>query len=80
MQQNSYGIFIVIKCRVGEGVCRDVMISEGDGSQDVTSVIGSVINGLRCIEYRPLNTGVLMCSYSIRTAINICTHADDVYD
>ena len=41
-------------------MCPDVMISGGSGSQDVTGVIGSAINGLRCVEYaRPLNTGML---------------------
>ena len=52
----------MIKCRAGEGVCPDTMISGGGGLQDVTGVTGSVVNGLRCIEYtRPLNTGTLRC-------------------
>ena len=40
-------------------MCPDMIISGGGGSQDVTEVIGSAINGLRCVEYaRPLNTGM----------------------
>ena len=39
-------------------MCPDTMINEGGGLQSVTGVTGSVVNGLRCIEYtRPLNTG-----------------------
>ena len=41
-------------------MCPDVMINGGNGSQDATGVIGSAVNGLRCVEYtRSLNTGVL---------------------
>ena len=75
-------ILLLYKCRAGQGVCPDVMISEGGGSQDATGVIGSVVNGLRCIEYtRPLITGIqyyiiLMCV----TAIPFIMYTDDVYD
>ena len=46
-------------------MCPDTMISEGGGSQNVTGVTGSVVNGLRCIEYtRALNTGLLYTKHN----------------
>ena len=51
--------FVVIKCRAGQGVCPDTMISGGNGTQDVTNVTGIAIGGMRCIQYtRLLNTGI----------------------
>ena len=47
-----------LQCRGGAGVCPDTLLASGSGTQDVSTVIGDVIDNRRCVEYsRRLSTG-----------------------
>lgn len=58
------------------------MISGGNGLQDAINITGSVVDGMRCIEYlRLLNTSiVLIVSFVAHIAIYIFTCTGDSND